>query len=142
VSETTNRITDDTNYLERKVGFTLDQEITSFTTLAGGLELGFDNLQIPFIPASNNNFSLDLFLSYNDGADDIVVFDNYINVDPSTDLITNEVDYFVVFFTGVGGVKFLALALNTHWPSVPTGDVVNGFTKFYTGRFNDQEIIP
>jgi len=135
----TDRITENVNYLERKIVISESTEDTDivFDTnyyVADAFE------SINFVPTSNNNFSYDLITNYNDGANDIILFDKYIDIDVTTETPTVWITDLIDFFT-IDSVKYLFLEPEAGFASDPTNSDVFWFYKLYSGRFVDTELL-
>lgn len=132
-SESTNRRFEDTNFLERKIVYRNSFDLT-FTLVGGIYSATYTDTKKVF-PYSNNNFTFDYFIKYNDGSKNRVLRDGYTSIDPASSTSPQSV-YAQLFKSTIGGVDYLNMYTAVSLSSIPSV-TYTFYYILYSSRYYD-----
>lgn len=138
--QTTNRLYEDTNYLERKIVLKNSFAMTFTYDSVFGLYAAIYNDSRKIFSYSNNNFSFDYYVTYNDGTRNRILPNNYGDINTSTNAIKQNV--YAQLFKSVdnNGNDFINFYAYIGLVSNPGSTVYTFYYTLYSSRYYDVAI--
>lgn len=138
--QTTNKLYEDTNYLQRKVVYR--GSVTHVFTYNAAFNV-YQSLIIDtqnIFSHSNNNFSFDYFVTYNDGSGNKMLQNDYVDID-TTIGSPNIYSYTGLYqTTGSDGLQYLNAYATVTLDTDPGSTVYKTYYVLYSARIVDTEI--